>query len=82
LGRKRRSCVTGHLLRVRLTERALCLNDCASDTCFRLSQCAPEKTLYWRVRAFIIARRYSYAPDDRIFRLLGRALASDSCVTA
>src|SRR5271166_356124 len=29
------------LLRVRLTERALCLNDRASNARFRLSQCAP-----------------------------------------
>jgi hypothetical protein len=32
----RRSCVANHLLRVRLTERALCLNDYASDARFRL----------------------------------------------
>jgi hypothetical protein len=37
LGRKRRSCVANHLLRVRLTERALCLSDCASDVSIRLS---------------------------------------------
>jgi hypothetical protein len=45
-GRKRRSCVASHLLRVDLTERALCLNDCAPEARYRLSQCAPEKTLY------------------------------------
>jgi hypothetical protein len=43
--RPRRSCVAARLLRVRLTERALCLNDCAPDCRFRLSQCAPERTL-------------------------------------
>jgi hypothetical protein len=36
LGRKRRSCAAGHLLRVRLTERALCLSYCASEARFRL----------------------------------------------
>jgi hypothetical protein len=37
-GRTRRelaSCTAGHLFRVRLTERALCLNDYASNACFR-----------------------------------------------
>jgi hypothetical protein len=34
------------LLRVHLTERALCLNDCASDARFRLSQCASKPVLY------------------------------------
>jgi hypothetical protein len=29
-------CAGSHLLRVRLTERALCLKECASDACFRL----------------------------------------------
>jgi hypothetical protein len=29
-------CAAGHLLRVRFTERALSLNDCAPDACFRL----------------------------------------------
>jgi len=29
-------CAGSHLLRVRLTECALCLNDCASDARFRL----------------------------------------------
>jgi hypothetical protein len=47
MGRKRRSCVASHLLRVRLTERALCLNDCASDACFHLSQFASKLVLYW-----------------------------------
>jgi hypothetical protein len=36
LGRTRQSCADGFLLCVRLTERALCLNDCASDARFRL----------------------------------------------
>jgi hypothetical protein len=45
-GRKRRSCVTGHLLRVRLTERALSLTHCASEARFRLSQCAAETGFY------------------------------------
>src|SRR3954454_12183958 len=31
------SCVGDGLLCVRLTQFALCLNDCASDACFRLS---------------------------------------------
>jgi hypothetical protein len=42
LGRGRWSCATGDLLRVRLTECALCLNDCASDSCFSVSQCASK----------------------------------------
>jgi len=29
-------CPCSYLLHVRLTERALCLNECASDACFRL----------------------------------------------
>jgi hypothetical protein len=29
-------CAGSRLLRVRLTERALCLSYCASDACFRL----------------------------------------------
>jgi hypothetical protein len=29
-------CAWSHLLRVRLTERALCLKECASDAPFRL----------------------------------------------
>jgi hypothetical protein len=37
LGRKRPPCAGRHLLRVRLTGRALCPSDCASDACFRLS---------------------------------------------
>jgi hypothetical protein len=37
LVRERLPCIAGHLLRVRLTEFALCLNDCASDRRFRLS---------------------------------------------
>jgi hypothetical protein len=45
-GRDPQSCAKGHLLRVRLTERAFCLSDCASDPCFRLSQCASETALY------------------------------------
>jgi hypothetical protein len=45
-GRKRRSCVTGHLLRVRLTERALSLTHCAPEARFRLSQCASETGFY------------------------------------
>jgi hypothetical protein len=36
LGRKRGSCAGSHLLRVRLTERALCLKECASNARFRL----------------------------------------------
>jgi hypothetical protein len=32
----RTPCAAGRLLRIRLTERALCLNDCASDADFRL----------------------------------------------
>jgi hypothetical protein len=35
--RSRTPCVACRLLRVRLTECALCLNDCASDARFRLS---------------------------------------------
>jgi hypothetical protein len=46
LGRMRRSCVTGHLLRVRLIERALSLTHCASEARFRLSQCASETGFY------------------------------------
>jgi hypothetical protein len=34
--RSRTPCAASHLLRVRLTEFALCLNDCASDAHFRL----------------------------------------------
>jgi hypothetical protein len=34
--RSRTPCAASHLLRVRLTERALSLNDCASDTPCRL----------------------------------------------
>ena len=39
-------CADHRLLRVRLTERALCLSEFASKARIRLSQCAPEKTLY------------------------------------
>ncbi len=35
-GTVRRSCAGSHLLRVRLTECALRLKECASDACFRL----------------------------------------------
>ena len=40
--RKRRSCAAGQLLRVRLTERAFCLTDCARDGPLRLKQCASK----------------------------------------
>jgi hypothetical protein len=33
---KRQSCAVARLLRVRLTECALCLSDCASNACFCL----------------------------------------------
>jgi hypothetical protein len=46
MGRNRRSRVGDHLLRIRLIERALCLTDCASEARPRLTQFAPEKTLY------------------------------------
>ena len=45
-GRIRLSCVGDGTLRVRLTKRALCLNDCASKARFRLRCCAPEESLY------------------------------------
>jgi hypothetical protein len=35
-GQIRQSCAASHLLRVRLTDCGLCLNDCASDADFRL----------------------------------------------
>ena len=53
------SCVGGHLLRVRLTERALCLSYCASDGPLPSQIMCARKAHLLRVGPFIIARHYN-----------------------
>jgi hypothetical protein len=56
--RSRTPCVADHLLRVRLSERALCLNDCASNASNPSHPMCAGKDALLRVGPYIIARRY------------------------